>query len=162
MNYNFERNGILCCIRDLDDESAFNMDTYNELLGVIKKHDSNYSFTTNTSKDSINKLNLSREVYNQLENFAKHKLIITDRLHGLIFALITNTPCIALSSYNFKIKENYDMLKDNEMISFIDKDINELDNAIEKFMNMDISNYKNDYKEYFNEMINVIRDKNEE
>ena len=29
-------------------------------------------------------------------------------------------------------------------------------------MNMDISNYKNDYKEYFNEMINVIRDKNEE
>ena len=162
MDYNFERNGILCCIRDLDDESAFNMDTYNELLGVIKKHDSNYSFTTNTSKDSINKLNLSWEVYNQLENFAKHKLIITDRLHGLIFALITNTPCIALSSYNFKIKENYDMLKDNEMISFIDKDINELDNAIEKFMNMDISNYKNDYKEYFNEMINVIRDKNEE
>ncbi|UKI29230.1 MAG: polysaccharide pyruvyl transferase family protein [Clostridium sp.] len=40
------------------------------------------------------------------------KVIVTDRLHGLIFfALITNTPCIVISSYNQKLKEFTDMLK---------------------------------------------------
>lgn len=47
----------------------------------------------------------------QLIKFAKSKVIVTDRLHGLIFALITNTPCIVISSYNQKLKEFTDMLK---------------------------------------------------
>ena len=157
MDYNFERKGILCCIRDLDDESALDNVKYTKLLNIIKSFDNNYSFTTNTSKESIKKMNLSQEVYNQLENFAKHKLIITDRLHGLIFAIITNTPCIVLSSYNFKIKENYEMLKDNKTIFFIDKDIDSLNSIIKKCLSMKLNNYKNDYKKDFAEMASIIK-----
>ena len=39
------------------------------------------------------------------------QLIITDRLHGMIFAAITSTPCIALKSYNHKITSSKDNFK---------------------------------------------------
>lgn len=160
-DYNYNRNGILCCIRDLDDESGLTKNEYDKIFEIVKKIDKNYYFTTNTSKELKEKMNLNHEVYNQLENFAKHKLVITDRLHGMIFALITNTPCIVLSSYNNKIAENYDMLKDNKMITFIDKDIDKLEESIKKYLNMDISNYKNDYSSKFENMATIIKGNNE-
>ncbi|MBR6895416.1 polysaccharide pyruvyl transferase family protein [Lactococcus carnosus] len=52
---------------------------------------------------------------------AKHELVITDRLHGMIFAKITGTPCIAIDNQNSKIKMTYmDWLQDAKQIAFID------------------------------------------
>ena len=38
-----------------------------------------------------------------LQTFAKSRLIVTDRLHGMIFALVTRTPCLAFDNTNKKI-----------------------------------------------------------
>lgn len=42
---------------------------------------------------------------NKYIKFRECELVITDRIHGMIFAAITGTPCIALS--NYKIKGTY-------------------------------------------------------
>lgn len=157
IDYSFERKGILCCIRDLDDESGFTENEYQKIFKIVKKLDSAFDFTTNTSKNDIPRVERFDEVYKQLTNFAKHKVIITDRLHGLIFALITNTPCIVLSSYNYKLKENCDMVKDNKMVTFIDKDIDLLETEISKYLNEDINGYKNDFSKNFKKMANIIK-----
>ena len=34
--------------------------------------------------------------------------MITDRLHGMIFAAITGTPCVVLQNNNHKIKATYE------------------------------------------------------
>ena len=34
-----------------------------------------------------------------------NKIVITDRLHGMIFAAITNNPCVVLLSQSLKLKE---------------------------------------------------------
>lgn len=46
------------------------------------------------------------EIWN---TFRKSELVITDRLHGMIFCAITNTPCIAINNNNGKVKGVYDL-----------------------------------------------------
>lgn len=62
---------------------------------------------------------------------AKSKIVVTDRLHGMIFCAITNTPCIVLSNYNHKIKSTYEnWLKKFGFIKFVESldsaDINKI------------------------------------
>ena len=47
---------------------------------------------------------LEEKIEEMLKKYRKCQLVITDRLHGMIFATITSTPCIALGNYNHKIK----------------------------------------------------------
>ncbi len=97
----------------------------------------------------------------QLIKFAKSKVIVTDRLHGLIFALITNTPCIVISSYNQKLKEFTDMLKDNKSIIFIDKDISKLEKNLEALYNLEDNTIKNDFSKELNKVADIIKGFNE-
>ena len=125
----------MCCLRDLNDESGLDKNKYEEILKIIKSVDNNYSFTNNLWTTNIKKIQRNYVVYEQLKNFARHKLVVTDRLHGLIFSLITNTPCIVISAFNHKLKEFTEMLKDNKSIIFIDKNIDKLPESIDKFLN---------------------------
>lgn len=158
-NYNFDRKGILACIRDLNDESGLSKKIYNQIFEIIKSNDDNYDYTNNLHDQDISKLQRNFVVNAQLKFFAKHKLIVTDRLHGLIFALMTNTPCIVMSSYNYKLKEFTDMLKDNKYIKFIDKEIDNLDSIIKKILKEDSGDYVNDFSEYFIKMSDIIKGK---
>ena len=157
-NYNFDRKGILCCLRDLDDESGISKKEYDDILSIVSKFDKNYIFTNNLYFEKINKIERNKVVEDQLVKFAKSKVIVTDRLHGLIFALMTNSPCIVISSYNQKLKEFTDMLKDNKSIIFIDKDINKLEKNLVSLYNNKNVFIKNDYKNNFAEMANIIKE----
>jgi len=122
-DYNYERKGILACIRDLNDESGLNKKVYEELLDLLYSLDHNYDKSNNIYKENIKKLNKNNIVENELKFFAKHEVVITDRLHGLIFSIITKTPCIVLSSYNKKINEFVEQISNSKGIVFVDKDI---------------------------------------
>lgn len=68
----------------------------------------------------------------KLNEIAKSKVVITDRLHGMIFCLITGTPCIVLDSKTHKTSGVYKWIegKDIEYIklcSNADESIKELE-----------------------------------
>jgi pyruvyl transferase EpsI len=44
----------------------------------------------------------------KLDEFKQAALVVTDRLHGMVFAAITATPCIVLPNSYHKIKGLYD------------------------------------------------------
>lgn len=48
------------------------------------------------------------ELQGFISKIKNKELVITDRLHGMILAYITGTPCIALDNNNHKIKSTYD------------------------------------------------------
>lgn len=49
------------------------------------------------------------------------QLVVTDRLHGLIFCVITNTPVIVLPNSNHKIRESYEAwLVEHSYVRFLD------------------------------------------
>ena len=52
------------------------------------------------------------------ELFRKASLVITDRLHGMIFAAITGTPCIVLNSKSHKLQGCYEWLRSLPYIVF--------------------------------------------
>lgn len=57
----------------------------------------------------------------KIELFYNSDLIVTDRLHGMIVASITGTPCIAIGNYNHKISESFKWIKDITNTVFIEK-----------------------------------------
>ncbi|MDR1567115.1 MAG: polysaccharide pyruvyl transferase family protein [Streptococcaceae bacterium] len=71
----------------------------------------NQAVLLNQQKDYLFK------IWNEM---ASKELVITDRLHGMIFAYITETPCIVFGNSYPKISQTYqDWLKDCNFIKFI-------------------------------------------
>lgn len=61
----------------------------------------------------------------QWKQIAKSSIVITDRLHGMIFSYLTQTPCIVLANNNGKIKSAYtDWLCDCNFIKFVNNEDN--------------------------------------
>ncbi|MBQ8451722.1 MAG: polysaccharide pyruvyl transferase family protein [Clostridia bacterium] len=103
----------------------------------IKELDTNLPF-------KVKNENADAMLTNMLNEFASSKLVVTDRLHGMIFAAITNTPCIVLSNYNHKVKETYKWIKDLKFIQMVD-DVNQVEGWINEWpyeMNKSFSNLK--------------------
>lgn len=82
------------------------------------------------------------EFEKKLDDLKSAELVVTDRLHGMIFAAITSTPCIVLPNYNHKIKYQYEWIKHLNYIVFLD-DLNNLENEIIKFKKLEVEDYDN-------------------
>lgn len=78
--------------------------------------------------------NRNYELNIKFAQFREAKLVITDRLHCMIFCVITGTPCIVINSKSPKVKGCYEWVKDFEYIKFADNlsDITKLYNSIPK------------------------------
>lgn len=76
---------------------------------------------------------------NKFEQFQQAKIVITDRLHGMVFATISGTPCIVFSNYNQKVLGTYNWIKDLDYIRFV----NNIDEAKIAFKELtELTNYK--------------------
>lgn len=101
-----ERKGVLFVLRN-DREKVVSQNTINKIKKTV--FDMGYRVT---QTDTVLKY-LPYEIFRKKEldkifkKIASAEFVITDRLHGMIFAAITNTPCIVTSNYNFKIEESY-------------------------------------------------------
>ena len=48
---------------------------------------------------------------NIIEVFEKSRIVITDRYHGMIYSLVSNTPVIVMKTTDHKVIEGYKILK---------------------------------------------------
>lgn len=56
----------------------------------------------------------------KFDEFSSAELVITDRLHGMIFCAITGTSCIVIDSKSPKVRGCYVWIKDLDYIRFVD------------------------------------------
>ncbi|GAD90079.1 hypothetical protein VHA01S_032_00290 [Vibrio halioticoli NBRC 102217] len=134
----FARNGVLTCIRD-DDESALTKEYRQSLLRELKVKFKDVTFSdTHIGEATLNVKERKIELEKIWNEFSGSKLVVTDRLHGMIFSVITGTPCIVLENNNHKIKQTYlNWLSDlgyiklvcPESIKYIISEIDQLINA---------------------------------
>lgn len=128
-----DRDGILFVYR----EDSENTRTF-EVEDLVRRLENDFSYSvrkSSTMSDTSIFIN-EREgaVDNKLMEFSQSKLIITDRLHGMIFAYLTNTPCIAIDNMTkkssgvyhawFKGIENISLLEGNATIDQICAEVN--------------------------------------
>lgn len=113
------RRDILFCLRK-DVEKKVSKEQIKELENDIDSEHINIDNTDTVINKRISMQERQKYFEAKLEEFSKHKLVITDRLHGMIFAVITETPCIAIGNYNYKVKGVYEWIKELDYINFVD------------------------------------------
>lgn len=112
-----DRNGVLCCLRD-DKEALLSEHERNHIVESARKYGE--VFHTDTISNNVvpwKERNIHLD--NKWEDFFSAEVVITDRLHGLIFAVITNTPCIVFANNNHKIQGVYDWIKSFSSVLYI-------------------------------------------
>lgn len=97
-------------------------------------------------------------VEQKIEMWSRASIVLTDRLHGMIFSAITGTPCVAFSNYNHKIKESYEWIKYLPYIKYAEN-ITQAREYIEELVNMKESNYDiTPLLPYFDKISEILRE----
>ena len=81
------------------------------------------------SERPVTKENRVEIIMDKFKDFQKSELVITDRLHGMVFCAISGTPCIVFGNYNQKVK-NYSNLSEDDKLTVINMIITRKDSTI--------------------------------
>ena len=108
------------------------------------------------------KIDEREEVVNEkIREFSEANLVITDRLHSMIIAMLAGTKCIALDNLTHKVKGCYKLwLSDNPNITFLEKASLLTLELIQDVFKRDYVDVKCNYLSYYNLLdikINEVR-----
>ena len=131
-----DREGIILCLRNDLEKHLSDQQKESLIVSITKKYENinrHDTFIDNLPKE------LGEQELNKLwDVFRKSKVVITDRLHGMIFCAITKTPCVVLPNSNHKIASTYQKWLGNlKYIKFVEKfDEEEILANVETLYNM--------------------------
>lgn len=111
------REGILVCLRG-DEESVLSIEERNRIVYTCLEYADTQCWDTFIGR-KVSLENRDEEVKKGIRFLGSHRLVVTDRLHGVIFSAITGTPCVALSNSNQKIRGMMELLKEMDGIRLL-------------------------------------------
>ena len=114
------RQGILLCLRT-DKESVLSEKQKRGILRRLHNYRRDITMKDTVVPYQVYAAGREKELNRIWDQFRSAELVITDRLHGMIFAVITGTPCIVLNNYNHKVKSEYEFVKHLGYIWFAKK-----------------------------------------
>lgn len=135
------RTGVLLCIRN-DPEKSVADEQWEHLERFLDDTGLQYRRTDMYSMKEISISNRKERVREKMQEFCEAELVITDRLHGMVFAAITGTPCIAFSNNNHKVKGTYDWISYLTYIKYSES-VEEAERWIPKLLKMKDCKYDN-------------------
>lgn len=121
-------NKILTLLRnDIEKENNHNVENTIKIWADKNNVEICKSDTMKTSLGNTAFKNRDIHFENMINEIIDSKVIITDRLHGMILSYLTGTPCIAINNSYKKVQKTYESwLSDSEYISFLkNEDISE-------------------------------------
>lgn len=130
-------NIALYCFRN-DREQIYEDKLYSELRKIIKESNLIIENTSTVLDHAIPLWKRSNELKKTKRKFGSASVVITDRLHGMVFAVITGSKCIALDNKTHKVEGVYNAwLKNNcNVICFANSiDVNEFQKTIFNMLN---------------------------
>lgn len=151
-----EAKQVLLCMRN---DCEMNSNLKSEIEYLLKKRFDVVIEADTCVNYSIDLKNIDDILSEKWKEFQDSKLVITDRLHGMIFSLITATPCIVLPNYNHKIKSFYETwLKDITYIYYAEsiEDVEKLIKDVD--INKEYIYNKKVFEEYFDKIERTIRE----
>lgn len=131
------RNGILFLIRnDIERNPHFNSGRIEAAVSEAGfEIDKGDTYLGGVVVGPENRKDLLWRMWNRI---GSKQVVITDRLHGMIFAYLTRTPAVVLANNNWKIESTYQTwLKDCNFIHFLsDYDEKTIINSVRKLVNV--------------------------
>ena len=130
-NTEVARSGCILCLRS-DIEKTISKKEEQQLLNQVHTlFGNNVKYLDMICGDFITVENRERALDVQYDLFRHSELVITDRLHGMIFSAITGTPCIVINSKSPKVLGCYEWIKDLEYIR-VANDVNDIETEYRK------------------------------
>lgn len=120
----YKREGITFCFRR-DVEKVLSEEDEQYIIDECKKISDKVFYTDMMSERPVTKDNRVEIIMDKFKDFQKSELVITDRLHGMVFCAISGTPCIVFGNYNQKVKGTYEWINHLDYIKYID-DVNQI------------------------------------
>lgn len=99
-----DRDGIITLLRRDKEKSDFDN---NKLINLLSKIDTVNQSDTYLDNIQVGNLNRNQLLTDKWEEISQHKLVVTDRLHGVIFAYLTKTPVLVIPNNNWKIESTW-------------------------------------------------------
>lgn len=155
-----DRNGVLLCFRS-DLEKVLDSSLVGEIKHSLKQQDIPFFETDTVLPANIPIDQRNSELNRKLSQFQTSKLVITDRLHGMLFAAITGTPCIALDNVSKKVSGAYNWIKTEENILCLQDDQSDtasIIKTINQFYKTAVPNYEIDINSEFLNLKKIIGD----
>lgn len=138
-----DRKDVILTLRS-DKEKALDNEKIDRIIKHLESKKINFRRDDTIQKYSVNKETREYEVKNMLRKISSAKLNITDRFHGVIFSVITNTPVIVFKSLDHKIEEGVKWFKHLDWVHYVTT-VEEAEKLIDKYMN---SEYKVEKEKY--------------
>lgn len=150
------REGALLCIREGREALLSEAERRAVFAAVREKYDK-ISVYDMVRPENVTMEKRRKSVEKTFNEFASAKVVITDRLHGMIFSYITGTPCFVFENSYFKVRGQFDWIKDCNYIHLV-KTAEELEKGLEKFISEKepAGSYKR-FSDKFTPLTKVIR-----
>jgi pyruvyl transferase EpsI len=153
------RNGIGICLRD-DKEGVLSNEEHKMVYNIVERHSNNVVYKELMINEYDKEVKYIEELTeDMIKSFARLKCVITDRLHGMVFSVITGTPCIVIdNSYKKTSSLYFTWLSKNDNIIFIDEISEEIINEaiIDVLKKKPIVYNVDSIQPYYNELIEYI------
>ena len=134
-------NTILMCMRT-DIEKSVNPIVENEIKLYLKGKGYDIDVIDTETYSKILRSESEYIVETTIRKFANAHYVVTDRLHGLIFANITGTPCLAIDNKTKKISGFYELWIDKNHNILFDSNIS-ISLQIDKLLILQKYDYSN-------------------
>lgn len=130
-----ERKGVVFCLRNDKEKSAQSQKAEELRKEATKMGIPIMEYDTHIDKEHM-PLGVRKGELDKIWNiFSSSQLVVTDRLHGMIFAYITGTPAIVFPNSNFKVEKCYEWIKNCGYINYCGESNITIACAINKFSN---------------------------
>lgn len=151
------REGALLCLR-ADHEKKLTDKEQKEIFDICNnRFGGRVTYTDTNDAVYVPQNKRSEAVNRKLSEFKGAELVVTDRLHGMVFAALTGTPCVALGNINGKVKGIYEWIDRLGYIKYIDS-VKALEKTIELVTKTTDRKYEYSYldKEYM-PLANILK-----
>lgn len=125
----------LVCMRE-DKESILSPTERKRLLALLKEKGYDVIICSTVEQYGIDKKTRESVLHKKWQQFAQARLVVTDRLHGMLFAAINQTPCLYMDNISGKVSGQAEWLKDLSYITAV-KGAEELFDKIKEFESPD-------------------------
>jgi pyruvyl transferase EpsI len=142
---------IMLCLR-LDDESAFDKRQRRALAESLGRPATMYDTTLDHDIPAADRLRILTET---LSLFDGHRAVVTDRFHGLIFAVLCRKPAVVLPTVDHKLTSAIAWFKDIPNVQLCQK-LGEVPATLERVLATPVAQYPDFNALYFDRLPNIL------
>lgn len=127
------------CFRE--DREKVDHATFDDIKKKFEDDNVEFIKLSTISKSSVSYRERTLKIDHLIEEFHNCDLVITDRLHGMIYAFLASSPCIVFDNLTHKVSGVYTLfLKESPYVEIMsgDNDLNEILMTAHKLLDMEV------------------------